>query len=117
MNPRHIAALALIAVSSASCASSRPSWNLYLPPLEKGGGFDRKAPLSSWERYGSRVPPELPPILSQAFVYDDEQECLEGKTRWVEILARDADSRQAVLLARLKESRCIASDDPRLKEK
>jgi hypothetical protein len=92
MTPRHAAALALV------------GWYLVIPPWDKQHVFGG-TPLSQWTDYEGS--------------YDTAKECAEGK----EQLLRDVDAevkkyagwqsyKDAVILGR-----CVATDDPRLKEK
>jgi len=108
MNLRHAAALALA------------GWYLMTPPIESclgafSGGSCKKTPLSKWQIGATR---------------DSLADCEESKAVWIEkgrmYLGRsDARSRtrglrmapdEASYLADT-EATCVASDDPRLKEK
>jgi hypothetical protein len=97
--PRHAAALALV------------GWYLMVPPWNGPDSFDEKAPFNTWE---------------QIDVYDSATDCSRYRVKDIEIISkssgllplrsdvgRDAKS----VRNRLVASRCIASDDPRLKEK
>jgi len=88
MKPRHAAALVLC------------GWYLIVPPFNKSGPL-AGTPLSLWtDHEGS---------------YDTARECDQGKQALLDDLDKHQafhDYRAAVIFAR-----CIASDDPRLKEK
>ena len=102
MNLRHAAALALV------------GWYLLMPPILIDGDkakVDGSVPLSKWDR-GDRV-------------YETESACEETNARLRAIAeshknwigpsgSADAADHRYVLLT---SERCIATDDPRLKEK
>jgi len=97
---RHAAALALAA------------WYLVGPP-QKGGpaDFDTHAPLSKWKV-----------IESSDNIGACERERMELQTRWYESAGNDqvgtkAAEKDAVMLIWLDDAKCVASDDPGLKEK
>ena len=87
MTFRHAAALALV------------GWYLMLPPPNPRafGGVDDDAPIVQWKLFDS---------------YDSAMECKMAAERMV----ASGDS-TGVVEAQLKQARCIATDDPRLKEK
>ena len=100
MTPRHAAALALV------------GWYVMLPPRE-WDHFYTEAPLSEWHRAGG----------SQfAKEYATEKECkarIEDDKAfvkdWRDIPKERVTARIMAMAAKVE--RCIASDDPRLKEK
>ena len=92
MRPRPAAALALV------------GWYLVTPPSLPNGRLDESAPIGSWDRQES---------------YASSDECKNGRTRLLNLGPASgttpqelAEMRQAVL-----KSLCIATDNPRLKEK
>ena len=103
MKPRHAAALALV------------GWYLIAPPprTEDGNDYDPKAPLSEWQEIGKfetieecrKYPARLPEIMHGFYV--EHPEIGESGER------RD----NAVRKALLAQAQCVATDDPRLKEK
>jgi hypothetical protein len=109
MNLRHAAALALV------------GWYLMVPPLTEDGhparlsgpispdsvwGVEFKAPLSKWELNGT---------YNSASQCNEERETrserIRKETHWPE------GSRSWAFGEDFIDSQCIASDDPRLKEK
>ena len=91
MTPRHIASLALV------------GWYLITPPSTLPPDLSYKAPLHKWH-------------IVRAF--DTADDCEDSRSSFFE------DSRQKVALNMLEPAyrdfmfaECIASDDPRLKEK
>ena len=105
MKPRHAAALALV------------GWYLMMPPFTERHEINTDAPLTKWERLDS---------------YSSAGDCAADRS----ILLRDSQNKskaadlaestalrqgkvwdRTLAIARLEASRCIASDDPRLKEK
>jgi|ERR1019366_5525132 hypothetical protein len=105
MNLRHAAALALV------------GWYLMTPPLNSGGIPDYDAPITSWNNEKS---------------FDSARDCEEGKVTVLEskIEARKrleqiqihpdkqiADQYFRWTRSVFAASKCIATDDPRLKEK
>jgi hypothetical protein len=91
MSTRHAAALALI------------GWYLMVPPKASNGGLDPQAPLSKWKIDG---------------VYDTARECDERYHRDL-YLAEDwkRATGNTQVWKDVQEEQCIATDDPRLKEK
>jgi hypothetical protein len=94
MKPRHSAALAFV------------GWYFLSPPVYAPGGriYDT-APLSAWSLIKS---------------LDTAAECEAFKARGsadVNTTPYVPDSRRQITAERLEKSICIASDDPRLKEK
>jgi hypothetical protein len=88
MNLRHATAFALV------------GWYLMTPPAQshplfKGDDLDTAAPLSKWTLWGS---------------YDSAKECDAGRTEQIKTAAPH-------LAFEILEAECIATDDPRLKEK
>jgi hypothetical protein len=85
-------------------------WYLLTPPPLKGSKDRRdfQAPLRMWSQFGA---------------YDTARECEESLSNWrgsteqqIESVKNKADiDRLRDRLTRADESRCIASDDPRLK--
>jgi hypothetical protein len=101
MKLRHAAALALV------------GWYLMIPPRVSDWPvlvFDTNAPLSKWQQGGS---------------FDTAKECNEDKKRSAGLALQltdklsGEDKHKAMLsvMAMLSGPQCIASDDPRLKEK
>ncbi len=92
MNPRHAAALALV------------GWYLMVPPSPVAKYWERP-PLSKWEQYQS---------------FDTAAECENRKSdetfRLAGKLPNIAPSENQLLL-QFTIGQCIASDDPRLKER
>ncbi|MGA7873129.1 MAG: hypothetical protein WCA22_19750 [Candidatus Binatus sp.] len=94
MNPLHATALALV------------GWYLMVPPLERfpngWEAFDFNAPLSQWDRWDS---------------YYTARECSDVDRNLIErsqsILHIDPQNEAANAYL---QARCMASDDPRLKE-
>jgi hypothetical protein len=96
MNLRHAAALALV------------GWYLMLPPVTSGHRVNAEAPLGQWERSSG--------------TYDVLGEChgAIAKLRQVHTPLRMVDDKihtPEVLARQFASAKCIASDDPRLKEK
>ena len=98
MKPRHRAALAVI------------GWYLMMPPPYWSKTNPRNAPLGQWTLFGR---------------YDSAQECSDERTKMIRVqymallsdLAEDvSDPNRPSLSLDFKHARCIASDDPRLKE-
>lgn len=93
MNPRHVAALALM------------GWYLMIPPLSPYGPFaDASAPLSKWNVYAA---------------YDEAQQCNEAYVEYNHLMERKkathpSDKNAGSLATQLLDAQCIASDDPRL---
>jgi hypothetical protein len=102
MNLRHAAALAFV------------GWYLMIPPYHGSVSdhdivIDRSAPLSKWE------------ILDS---FDSANDCADQRMRHQKRTAKYSDSTLStpetvhqVTLARILSATCIATDDPRLKEK
>jgi hypothetical protein len=95
MNSRHAAALALV------------GWYLMVPPLTPGGGPHEvlfHAPLSKWE-VGEDI--------------DTKAECEDSLREHINNMDRDANDCAvgtcAVMVVEYAHGRCMASDDPRLK--
>jgi hypothetical protein len=95
MNSRHAAALALV------------GWYLMVPPLTPGGGPHEvlfHAPLSKWE-------------VGEG--HDTKAECEVSLRESVKNMDRDANACEvgscAVQVVEYAHGRCMASDDPRLK--
>ena len=84
----HAAALALV------------GWYLMTPPLTGSSGIATQAPLTQWTAIGSSYP-------SEEKCQQAKQDMLRGPTH-----LNNLDDQH--LLA-LQESRCVATDDPRLK--
>lgn len=96
MKPRHAAALALV------------GWYLMVPPLTPGGGphdILLHAPLSKW-------------IVGEG--YDTKAECESDLRESIKNMDRDAnasaDGLGAVMVVEYAHGRCMAPDDPRLKD-
>ncbi len=94
MKPRHTAALALI------------GWYLMVPPRASDHRtFIFDAPLREWSIMGS---------------YDSAKECANDRTAQLDFWANDAAKGlpyRAATLDSLEHSVCIATDDPRPKDK
>jgi hypothetical protein len=101
MNSHHAAALALV------------GWYLILPPYVKGEGVHISAPFSEWEIVAS---------------FDTAEECRPQRDTyqkikpWEEPETKNIDpttqaEAKAVWEQQVAKAICIASDDPRLKEK
>jgi hypothetical protein len=97
MKPRHAAALVLLA------------WYLMVPPPLHHGNppVDLEAPLSKWRLFS---------------MHDSAAECEKGlvafyKLAKAELIANPADEGDRVQFYQLESLQCVASDDPRLKEK
>jgi hypothetical protein len=97
MNFRHAAALALV------------GWYLMVPPpvIHSSVPVDLDAPLSKWGIFSA---------------HDSAAECEQGlvafyKLAKTELLANPSDERDRIRFYQLESSQCVASDDPRLKEK
>src|ERR1700730_16572314 len=103
MNPRHAAAFALV------------SWYLMIPPLNSAGSPDDASPLTSWHNEKS---------------FDSARQCEDGK---VTVLEREIEALKRLEKIQIPQSpegfdqyirwrrrqfaasKCIATDDPRLK--
>ena len=96
MNLRHAAALALV------------GWYLMVPPpVVHSSVRDLDAPLSKWGIFST---------------HDSAAECEQGlvafyKLAKTELVANPSDERDRIQFYQLESSQCIATDDPRLKEK
>jgi hypothetical protein len=102
MNLRHAAALSLV------------GWYLLQPPRSAPGKFDASAPLSKWE---------------QDSTHDSSAACEQAKLAMVYVsemlltsLRKSSESEHTranvqFILRRYFAARCIATDDPRLKER
>lgn len=97
MRPRHAGALALF------------GWYLMVPPpiLHTSLPVDLDAPLSEWRLFS---------------VHNSAAECESGliafyKLAKTVLVVNPADERDRIQFYRLDSSQCVASDDPRLKEK
>jgi hypothetical protein len=99
MKPRHTAALALV------------GWYLMMPPPYWSKTNPRNAPLKEWTLFGR---------------YDSAQECSDERSKMIRVqsmaLLSDlaegvSDANRPSLSLDFKHAQCIASDDPRLKEK
>ena len=95
MNLRHVAALALV------------GWYLMVPPLTPGGGPHKvlfHAPLSKWE---------------VGVEHDTKAECEDSLRESIKNMDRDANACEvgscSVMVVEYAHGRCMASDDPRLK--
>jgi hypothetical protein len=89
MNPRHVAALALV------------GWYLLMPPWVKYNTFDANAPLSKW---------------TQNYSYDSAAECERDRSAMIEYHHDRPKEKDAGWFVRLYgASQCISTDDPRLK--
>ena len=75
--------------------NERVGWNLMVPPFVGLTGYDADAPLSKWKIY---------------LYFDTAAEC-EAVAIDEQRTGRDGDTRNAA-----RESKCIAADDPRLKD-
>ena len=94
MKPRHAAALALV------------GWYLMIPPSLGGFQYDLTAPISKWQQDSS---------------YDSADNCEEHRMKVFDMLTkhkvRNLDAKTQDGNARtFFYSKCIATDDPRLKE-
>jgi hypothetical protein len=87
MNLRHAAAFAFV------------GWYLMVSPLYEGHRLDDGAPLSKWTALNS---------------YDAASECRDALTN---LKPDNEHKNDAVLVHRALTAQCIATDDPRLKEK
>ena len=97
---RHAATLALV------------GWYLMVPPWSGPSSFDEKASLQAWE---------------QIEAYDSANDCAHYREKTIEAvfklgkaglrLPSDVGKDAAAVNQRILVSRCIATDDPRLKEK
>jgi hypothetical protein len=97
MKPRYGTALALV-----GCYLRVPP-----PVLRSSLPVDLGAPLSEWRLFS---------------VHDSAAECEQGlvafyKVAKTELVANPADERDRIQFYQLENSQCVASDDPRLKEK
>ncbi len=99
MNIRHAAGLMFVV------------WYLMIPPPYWSKTNPRTAPLRQWTVFGR---------------YDSAQECSEERTKMIRVqsmaLLSDlaegvSDANRPSLSLDFKHAHCIASDDPRLKEK
>ena len=97
MKSRHAAALALVV------------WYLMLPPplLHGNPPVDLEAPVSKWRLFS---------------IHESAAECEKGlvafyKSAKAELIANPADERDRIQFYQLESSQCVASDDPRLKER
>jgi hypothetical protein len=99
MKPRHTAALALV------------GWYLMMPPPYWSKTNPRNVPLKEWTLFGR---------------YDSAQECSDERSKMIRVqsmallsdLAESvSDANRPSLSLDFKHAQCIASDDPRLKEK
>jgi hypothetical protein len=89
---RHAAALALV------------GWYLMVPPpIGKGEMIDLKAPLAKWNHWG-----ESP--------FKTEKDCYNWQQQFLGMMVFSEEDSTSNF-AQLNASRCIASDDPRLKGK
>ena len=93
MNPRHAASVALV------------GWYLMMPPVSRGSSgklpSDLSRPLSEWA-----------PVED----FDTEADCIKEIDRMHQVDVDWARSHHRYMLD-LSQPQCIASDDPRLKEK
>jgi hypothetical protein len=113
MKPRHAAALVLV------------GWYLMVPPLIHVPKADNPAfrwTLGGW-RYGG-VPETTQPYFAEWRIvgtYDTAGECQDARSRLVltapQDLMDDPKDHAALLASVAKLAECIATDDPRLKEK
>jgi hypothetical protein len=91
MKPRHTAALALV------------GWYLMVPPVDRQRHSLTDKPLTRWNRVET---------------FDSEQACKESLAFLLKNLKGQFQNFElAVQAERLFHGQCIASDDPRLKEK
>lgn len=97
VKPRHAVALALV------------GWCLMVPPpvLHTSPPVDLDAPLSEWRLFS---------------VHNSAAECERGlvafyKLAKTELVANPGDERDRIQFYQLESSQCVATDDPRLKEK
>jgi hypothetical protein len=97
MKTRHAAVLALV------------GWYLMVPPpvIHSSVPVDLDAPLSKWGFFLHTI---AQPNVSKALV-------AFYKLAKTELLANPSDERDRIGFYQLESSQCIASDDPRLKEK
>jgi hypothetical protein len=103
MNLRHAAALALV------------GWYLMQPPSDNSHGRpDSDAPLPQWQESGSFD--SAAKCNKERFDTINTYEKLLAEAQKSKSSGRDIDTAQNGLLAFLK-AQCIATDDPRLKEK
>lgn len=100
-------ALVVLSLLVASESWAGQGWYLIVPPRSKGQ-YDYEAPLRKWSQFSA---------------YDTAEQCQNGLNYWHESVkkklegATDAKSRAETqkYLDAIASSRCIASDDPRLK--
>jgi hypothetical protein len=93
MNLRHAVALALVV------------WYLMLPPAHMHHGmlaFRQNAPFTRWTRGGR---------------FDNEAACRDVIASVSKMRGPFENGQQAYVAAQTAAGRCVASDDPRLKEK
>jgi hypothetical protein len=99
IKPRHIAALALVV------------WYLMMPPSYWSKTNPRNAPLKEWTLFGR---------------YDSAQECSDERSKMIRVqsmaLLSDlaegvSDANRPSLSLDFRHAQCIASGNPRLKEK
>jgi hypothetical protein len=103
MKFRHVASLALALLAACAEPSAQPTgWKIMQPPEIKGT-LDETAPLSKWV-----VAP------ADVDVYSTQKECEQIIENWREGSVR-GNFQQAA--KRDEMLRCVATDDPRLKEK
>jgi len=95
VNFRHAAALALV------------GWYLMVPPHLTDTTFDSKAPLSEWSVYAA---------FDTAVACDGAQ-ASEEQGRKSKVAANPNNAAFKSLVKSLLSSQCIATEDPRLKEK
>jgi hypothetical protein len=105
MKSRHAIALAIVA------------WYLMIPPIDATNKIDVKAPLLTWRKSMK--------FDSQDQCEDSLKDVIEHPTTPAEyqaaakatLKARMKPLTQAEMTKRMKESQCVAEDDPRLKTK
>ncbi len=103
MNPRHAAALALV------------GWYLMMPPPKSIVILPRANLTTQWT-----TPDHLPPPLAKWLIedgYDSATQCSESKQQMMQSAADPKNPMNPMARAEWLGIQCIATDDPRLKEK
>jgi hypothetical protein len=108
MKLRHAAALALVVVCACSknTDTASESWFLMVPPASGTDSFDTSAPLSKW-----RVSGNFASVAECTSSQADDIKAYEDNT--VQVATNVAEFNVKVYRA----GRCVASDDPGLKDK
>ena len=101
MNRRHAAALVLV------------GWYLIIPPLKSEWTLNPDAPLSEWDITGNALDTAAACEKARAQVLTLAKNIESGAP---EFAVKDNNQRQVYVTA-FRMVRCIATDDPRLKEK